>query len=129
VPIGEYTRIVIDKMAASGEYGPNFKARVLANIVSEEPNVKGIVAKVLLGEADAGICYASDAAAAGRRRLTVFDIPDAVNVIADYPIAVMATCRNRALAQEFLAFMLAPKGQQSLAENGFIPVSPLPKGK
>lgn len=129
VPIGKYTRTVIDKMDASGDYGANFKTKVLANIASEEPNVKGIVAKVLLGEADAGICYASDVTAAARPKLKVIDIPDEVNVIADYPIAVMTGSSQQALAQQFVAFMMSEQGQRLLAENGFIPVSPPSKGK
>jgi len=129
VPIGKYTRIVIDNMDASGDYGTNFKVKVLANIASEEPNVKGIVAKVLLGEADAGICYASDVTAAARPKLKVIDIPDEVNVIADYPLAVITGSSQQALAQQFVAFILSEQGQKLLAENGFIPVSPPSKGK
>lgn len=129
VPIGKYTRIVIDKMEASGEYGSNFKARVLSNIVSEEPNVKGIVAKVRLGEADAGVCYASDVTPAVRPDVKVVGIPDEMNVIGDYPIAVVKGGSQKALAREFMAFMLSDRGQSILAENGFIPVRPPAEGK
>jgi len=129
VPIGKYTRIVIDKMDASGDYGPNFKARVAANIASEEPNVKGIVAKVHLGEADAGVCYASDVTPAIRSEITVVDIPDEVNVIGDYPIAVLKSSAQKALAREFMAFILSDKGQGLLAENGLIPAKPPAQGK
>jgi molybdate transport system substrate-binding protein len=129
VPIGKYTRVVIDKMDASGDYGPNFKSRVEANIVSEEPNVKGIVAKVHLGEADAGVCYASDVTPAIRSEITVIDIPDEVNVIADYPIAVVKKSTQKALAREFMAFILSDKGQELLAKNGLIAAKPPAKGE
>jgi len=123
-PIGRYTRTVIDNMDRSGDYGPNFGRRVLANVHSEEPTVKGVVAKVHLGEADAGICYASDVTPAVRPDVRVIDIPDAVNVIADYPIAVLRNTRERNLAREFVHFILSREGQQLLARHGFIPARP-----
>jgi len=124
VPIGKYTRIVLGKMDASGNYESDFKDRVLANVVSEEPDVKGIVTKVRLGEADGGICYASDVTRAVRPDLRVIDIPDNVNVIADYPIAILKGSDEKSLAGEFVSFMLSQHGQRMLAENGFIPISP-----
>lgn len=129
VPIGKYARIVIDQMDASGDYGPSFRTRVLSNIVSEEPNVKGIVAKVRLGEADAGICYTSDVTPAVRREVKVIDIPDEVNVVGDYVIAVVKGSSQKTLAREFMAFMLSDKGQSLLAENGFIRAKPPADGK
>jgi molybdate transport system substrate-binding protein len=124
VPIGNYTRVVVDKMDASGEYGANFKEKVLANIASEEPTVKGIVAKVLLGEADAGVCYSSDVTPAVREEVLTIHIPNAVNVIADYPIAVIAGTRQRALAEDFMAFVLSPEGQRLLVKHGFVNARP-----
>jgi len=124
VPIGKCTRIVIDKMDASGEYGANFKARVLSNIVSGEPNVKGIGARIRLGEADAGVCCASDVTPAVRQDVEVIGIPDEMNVIGGYPIAVVKGSSQKVLAREFIAFMLSGRGQSILAQNGFIPVKP-----
>jgi len=123
-PIGRYTRICIDKMDASGDYGANFRQRVVANIVSEEPTVKGIVAKVMLGEADGGICYASDVTPAVRPKVNAIDIPDDVNIIADYPIAVIADSRHKDLAREFVRFVLSDESQGLLAHHGFIPARP-----
>jgi molybdate transport system substrate-binding protein len=123
-PIGRYTRISFDKMDASGEYGDDFKARAIANVRSNEPTVKAVVAKVLLGEADGGVCYASDVTAALRPKVKVVDIPDDVNVVADYPIALVAGSRNERLARQFIAFVLAPQGQRLLAHHGFIPARP-----
>jgi len=129
VPIGKYTRIVIDKMNDSGDYGASYRAKVLANIASEEPNVKGIVAKVHLGEADAGVCYASDVTSALRKNLKIVNIPDEVSVIADYPIAVVKGSRQKALAGEFMDYILSRQGQAILEENGFLPVTPPKPGK
>ena len=62
VPVGNYARQALDLMNAS--FGVDFKDKVLANVVSNEDNVKQVVAKVQLGEADAGIVYTSDVVAA-----------------------------------------------------------------
>ena len=123
-PIGRYTRTVIDNMDRSGDYGPNFGRRVLANIRSEEPTVKGVVAKVHLGEADVGLCYASDVTPAIRPQVRVINLPDDVNVIADYPIAVIRGSRQRPLSREFVDFVMSPQGQQLLVRHGLIPVRP-----
>ena len=69
----------------NGLLGTDFKDKVLANVVSNEDNVKQVVAKVQLGEADAGIVYTSDAVAAPD--LKTIEIPAELNVIAEYPIA------------------------------------------
>jgi len=123
-PIGEYTRDVIRKMDASGKYGKGFGDRTLANVVSNEPTVKAVVAKVNLGEADAGICYASDITPAIRGNVSMIDIPDDVNIIADYPIAVLKGSRQASLAKDFMEFVLSPKGQSLLEKHGFVAARP-----
>ena len=123
-PIGTYTREVIQKMDASGKYGKGFGARALANVCSNEPTVKAVVAKVHLGEADAGICYASDITPAIRPAVSAIDIPDEFNIIADYPIAVVAGSRQKDLANQFVRFVLSPKGQSLLVKHGFVNARP-----
>lgn len=123
-PIGTYTREAIDKMEASGHYGDDFKARVMANVRSHEPTVKAVVARVNLGEADAGICYSSDITPAIRENVLTIDIPDAVNIIADYPIAIIARTRHRTLASKFVGFVLSPEGQRLLVKHGFLNARP-----
>ena len=123
-PIGTYTREVIQKMDASGKYGKGFAARALGNVCSQEPTVKAVVAKVHLGEADAGICYASDITPAIRPAVSVIDIPDECNIIADYPIAVVAASRQKDLANQFVRFVLSPKGQSLLVKHGFVNARP-----
>ena len=77
--------------------------------------MKAVVAKVTLGEADAGIVYATDVLAAGDRATGV-EIPDDVNVVADYPIVAVS---DDAAAAAFVDFVLGPAGQAILASHGF----------
>jgi molybdate transport system substrate-binding protein len=92
---------------------------VLANVVSNEDNVRQVVAKVQLGEADAGIVYTSDAVAA--TALRTIEIPAALNVIASYPIAPLARSENANLAKAFIAYVLSEDGQAVLQKWGFAP--------
>ena len=111
VPVGRYTRLMLDNV------GPDFKERVLSNVVSNETNVKQVVAKVQLGEADAGIVYASDAVATPE--LPVIEIPAEWNVLAKYPIATLKDAPQPELADEFVAFVLSQDGQAVLQKWGF----------
>jgi molybdate transport system substrate-binding protein len=117
VPAGRYTVRVLERIQASNRFGAQFQIRVLANIVSEEPSVRAVLAKVALGEADAGFVYASDVAAA-RGRVGVVEIPEALNVEAEYPIAVVADAPHAELAQAFVAFTLSPSGRMVLKRHG-----------
>lgn len=122
VPAGRYARESVCLMAAdTATYGPDLVARVAANVVSEEEDVRDVLAKVALGEADAGIVYVSDAVAAGDQ-VDVVDIPDAVNVIATYPVAVLAGA-DEALGSAFVAYLLSQEGQAMLERHGFQPAS------
>jgi molybdate transport system substrate-binding protein len=87
---------------------------------SLETDVKSVVGKVALGEADAGIVYATDVSAAGSRVQGV-QIPDAVNVIATYPIVAVKGTRNADLANAFIAYVLSADGQSKLQSFGFLP--------
>ena len=117
VPVGKYARQALDLMDAS--FRNKFKDKVLANVVSNEDNVKQVVAKVQLGEADAGIVYASDAVAAPE--LQQIEIPDDVNIIARYPIAPLSNSANADLATAFIEYVLSDEGQSVLAKWGFAP--------
>jgi molybdate transport system substrate-binding protein len=90
---------------------------VLANVVSNEDNVKQVVAKVQLGEADAGIVYMSDAVAAPE--VKSIQIPDDLNIIAEYPIAPLGNSANADLASAFVQFVLSDEGQVILEKWGF----------
>jgi molybdate transport system substrate-binding protein len=117
VPVGEYSRQSLDLM--NGSFGADFKDNVLANVVSNEDNVKQVVAKVQLGEADAGIVYTSDAVAVPE--LKTLEIPAEINVIAEYPIATLAQSANADLADPFVAYVLSEEGQAILQKWGFAP--------
>jgi molybdate transport system substrate-binding protein len=118
VPVGNYSLQVLDKLDAALETG--FKDKVLANVVSYENDVKQVVAKVQLGEADAGIVFSSDAVAAPE--LKEIDIPAEDNVVAKYPLAALTNSRNPELAQAFIAYVLSVEGQSVLQNWGFLPV-------
>ncbi|GCE26295.1 molybdenum ABC transporter substrate-binding protein [Dictyobacter alpinus] len=120
VPIGKYGLQVLDKMGTSPEYGTNYERSVKANIVSQEQNVKAVVQKVQLGEADAGIVYQTDVTAAVENKLTTLTIPDQFNVIASYPIAITKNSAQATEAQNFLTYLLSPEGQATLAKYHFI---------
>jgi len=123
VPAGQYTLEMLHAASRDPAFGADFADRVLANVVSREDNVKSVVAKVRLGEADAGIVYTTDAAGAAAADLKTLPIPDRLNPIADYPIAVLARARQPELARQFVAFVLSAEGQRVLAGFGFIPAA------
>ncbi len=117
VPVGNYARQSLELMNA--QYGADFSERVLSNVVSNEDNVKQVVAKVQLGEADAGIVYTSDAVAAPELRQ--IQIPAGLNIIAKYPVAPLAGSPNADLAGDFIAFVLSADGRAILKKWGFLP--------
>ncbi len=120
VPAGRYSRQILDNLNAI--FGEDYKDKVLANVVSNEDNIRQAVTKVQLGEADASIVYVSDAVAAPE--LQRIEISADVNVIAEYPIAPIAGTANSDLANDFIAYVLSPDGQATLAKWGFTPVIP-----
>lgn len=117
VPVGNFARQALDLM--NGSFGTDFKDKVLANVVSNEDNVKQVVAKVQLGEADAGIVYTSDAVAAPD--LKTIEIPVELNIVAKYPIAPLTKSANADLAAKFIEYVLSPDGQVVLQKWGFAP--------
>jgi molybdate transport system substrate-binding protein len=89
---------------------------------SLETDVKSVVSKIELGEADAGIVYVTDVKAAGSK-VTGVPIPDSVNVIATYPIVSVKGAKNPNLANAFVAYVLSAEGQATLQSFGFLPAS------
>lgn len=118
VPVGGYSRESICNMAAdTATYGDDFVANVAGNVVSEEDNVRAVLSKVALGEADAGIVYTSDVT----DDVVAIAIPETVNEIATYPIAPVAA-GNQDAAAAYISYILSPDGQAILESYGFIPV-------
>jgi molybdate transport system substrate-binding protein len=122
VPVGRYARESLAKFSADATYGAGFTDAVLANLVSEEPNVKAVVTKVQLGEADAGIVYVTDVTADVAGDISQIEIADPYNVIASYPIALTDEAGEPHVAQAFIDYVLSDEGQATLEEYGFIAV-------
>ena len=108
VPVGNYANEILDR------------AGVTVKPVSFEENVKGVVTKVALGEADAGIVYVTDVSAA-KGDVDGVDIPQSQNLIASYPIATVVASGSPENAQAFVDLVLSNEGQQVLASLGFLP--------
>lgn len=117
VPVGSYARAALARM--NEVYGADFAERVLANVVSEEANVRQLVLKVALGEADAAIVYVTDGAAAVAEGVHTLTIPEDLNVVGRYAITVSADAGSPELARAFVALVLSAEGQAILGAYGF----------
>jgi len=122
VPFGSYTRQILDKMANSSEYGEDYKEAVYANVISEETSVGTVVPKLTLGEADAAFVYKSDILREYRDQLSRIDIPAEYNVIAKYPLGIVAESDNKQAAADFIEFVRGDSGSAILKDYGFDPV-------
>jgi len=120
VPAGRYARKVLENL--NSMFGADYKDKVLSNVVSNEDNIRQAVTKVQLGEADASIVYVSDAVAVPE--LQRIEIPADVNVLAEYPIALLVESANSDMANQFIAYVLSPDGQSILEKWGFTPGAP-----
>lgn len=122
VPVGRYAREAVCGMSQdTATFGEDFVGRVAGNVVSEEEDVRDVLAKVELGEADAGIVYVSDAFIGGDQVQQV-KIPAGFNILATYPIATTAG-GDDALGDAFITYVLSDDGQATLADYGFDPIS------
>jgi molybdate transport system substrate-binding protein len=124
VPIGVYTQTMFERMSGIEAFGADFQERANANIVSREPNVRQVVAKIQLGEGDAAVVYLSDVTPNAAPALQTIAIPDDLNTIATYPIALVAGAPQAELGAGFVALVLSPIGQGLLQKWNFSPVGP-----
>ncbi len=108
VPVGQYSLDFLEKASQEPTLGPSFQQAVLKNIVSYEENVRAVLNKVALGEADAGIVYSSDVSGEAAGKIGQLMIPDELNVIASYPIAVLKDSQHASQAQAFVRFRALP---------------------
>src|SRR5436190_22733625 len=108
VPITKYASQLVGNLAHQPGYPADFAARVAANTVSREDNVRAILAKVALGEGDAGIVYATDARAA---KVGTVAIPPGANVIATYGAVVVKASSHPAEARAFIDWLIGREGQ------------------
>jgi molybdate transport system substrate-binding protein len=111
VPIGDYTRQVLETMGMNA---------ALENVVSNEDDVKGVLAKVASGDADAGFVYATDAKAAGGE-VEAIELPDSAQAKVEYPVAIVTDAAHKDAAQQFVDLVMSDEGQQKLREAGFGP--------
>ncbi len=121
VPITKYATQLVGNLAKQPGYPANFVAAYTANIASKEDNVKALIAKIELGEGDAGIVYVTDAKAS--TKVKTIDVPDAANVPATYDGVVIKASKNAVAAKAFLDWFAGPDGQAILGSLGFLPPS------
>lgn len=123
VPVREYTNQIFEQMATDPTFGPQFVDAVYANLVSEEDSVRKVVTKIALGEADVGIVYRSDVTPDVADEIEQIEIPEEYNVIATYPIGLIADAPNPELGRAFIDFVLSEDGQAILEKWGFEPAA------
>jgi molybdate transport system substrate-binding protein len=111
--------VLADPSVPAGKYAQQAlsQAHVTVHPASLELQVTGVLSKLALGEADAGIVYVSDIVTSGK--VDGVAIPDSQNVVADYPIAVLKAASNPAAAQAFIDLVISPDGQAILRAAGF----------
>lgn len=114
VPVGDYAREALPRAGLG---------RALANVVSLEDDVRGVVAKVALGEADAGVVYATDARVAGDR-VRMIGLPDGAQPRVVYAAAVVEGSRRPEEAAAYLQRLLGVEGRTAFLDGGFLPPRP-----
>ncbi len=117
VPAADYAVEIL--VRAGEEYGSGFERDVLSNVVSREADVRAAVNRVALGDADATFGYASDYTPDIRERVEVIEIPEELNIVAAYPIAVLEDARSPGLAEEWVELATGAEGQRVLEKWGF----------
>ena len=100
-------------------YGANFSERVLSNVASREADVKAAANRVAVGDADATIVYTSDATPDLREQVETIEIPEELNVVASYPIAVIEDAQSPELGQGWVDLVLSDEGQRVMEKWGF----------
>ncbi len=123
VPVGAYSRQILETLGKSDQFGADYTARVLKNVVSEETNVRQVALKVQLGEADAGMVYTTDVTPNLAPNVIQIAIPTRYNVIAKYLIGVLKNSSNPDAARAFTDFVLSKDGQKILGKWGFLSIS------
>ena len=113
VPVGSYTLQVLKRMGLS--------ARVLPNVVSRESDVRSVLAKVALGEADAGFVYSTDARTVPGK-VNVLKVPTWAQPTVSYAIAIVSSSSNKAAAQRYINEILSKAGQAKLLAAGFLAI-------
>ena len=119
VPISGYALEVLARLATQPGYPGDYAVRVAANVISKEDNVRAVLAKVELGEADAALVYVTDAASSSR--VDTIAIPAAAQVTATYVAVSTSASREPAAAAAFVEWLAGPDSAAILAGFGFLP--------
>lgn len=119
VPVGNYARQTFANLAKDAAYGADFAARVQANVVSEETDVKAVATKISLGEGDAGVVYLTDVTPQIAPKVRVLRFPAGAAPEAVYPIAVTKNAANAEGGRAFVDFIASPAGRAFLRARGF----------
>lgn len=118
VPISRYAAELVANLAKEPGYPADFATAYAANTVSREDSVRAVIAKLELGEGDAGIVYVTDAKAS--TKVTTVAVPDSANVTATYAGVVVKASTHAAAAGAFLAWLAGPGGQAILGTFGYL---------
>ena len=119
VPIRVYTDVLLNNLAEDNAYGSDFHNTFYANIRSEETNVRQVVLKTALGEADAAIVYRTDITAEVDEQLQVLEIPQVFSPSPVYFIAIINEGNQTKVAKDFVDYILSEAGQTTLKKYGF----------
>lgn len=122
VPVGDYAMQIINNLGNDSAFGPEYKSKVLANVVSQETNVNYVVTKVALGEADVGFAYASDVTEDVASKVDMVEIPDKYNVIVQYTMGIANGSKYPAESESFIRLVTSDEGNSILEKYGFKPV-------
>jgi molybdate transport system substrate-binding protein len=114
VPVGAYTRELLARLP------PRQGRRILANVRSNEPDVRGIVGKLTQGAVDAGFVYVTDVGATGGR-LSAIELPAAARPRVAYAVARVRRSAHRGQARAFIQGLLRGAGARALRAAGFEP--------
>jgi molybdenum ABC transporter molybdate-binding protein len=117
VPVGKYTREIFNK--ANAIYGNNFSDKAMSHVVSLETNVKQVLQKVSMGEAEAGIVYRTDVSKEFMDKVDIIEIPKEINVAATNYIAIPKNAQNPKLGEEFMKLTLSPDGKAIFKTFGY----------
>jgi len=112
VPVGKYTLEMLNKIRKTGKFPSNYKQNFLKNVITEELNVKSVLTKVELGEADAGIIYKTDLTPESLKKVKIISIDDKYNVIKD--------SKNKQQANTFMNYVLSDSGRKVFRKYGFM---------
>lgn len=119
-PIGKYTEELLGLIEKDGRFAKNYKVLFYERIVSMENTVKGVCAKVEIGEADVGVVYTTDFTTVNKDSVYQIEIPSTCNKVATYELAVIKASQHQDLSTEFVAYVQGEEGKKYLLKYGFM---------